>query len=195
MADNQTPGFDHVAARDKRARTASMMVIGGAVATAVSAFLPWVSAGLFTLTGIDGDGQITLVLGAIVIVIWFALLRNRSGKVAAWSTIVCGGLVTAIGVYHYSNLGDVGSIGIGVYGTIAAGVVTAIGGIETLRNPLPLSATPSAAVGVVAPPSTVALPPPGWHPDPHDATSLRYWDGTAWTDQTARREEPRPLDP
>lgn len=27
--------------------------------------------------------------------------------------------------------------------------------------------------------------PPGWHDDPADPTSLRYWDGTGWTDQRA----------
>lgn len=29
------------------------------------------------------------------------------------------------------------------------------------------------------------MPPPGWHDDPNDPTSLRYWDGAAWTDQRA----------
>jgi Protein of unknown function (DUF2510) len=29
-----------------------------------------------------------------------------------------------------------------------------------------------------------STPPPGWHDDPHDPTSLRYWDGENWTDQT-----------
>ena len=28
----------------------------------------------------------------------------------------------------------------------------------------------------------------GWFPDPGDATLLRYWDGNAWTGETARRE-------
>jgi hypothetical protein len=28
----------------------------------------------------------------------------------------------------------------------------------------------------------------GWFPDPDDATLLRYWDGNAWTGETARRE-------
>jgi hypothetical protein len=27
--------------------------------------------------------------------------------------------------------------------------------------------------------------PPGWYPNPADATQLRWWDGNAWTDHTA----------
>lgn len=35
-----------------------------------------------------------------------------------------------------------------------------------------------------APPTPL---PPGWYADPqgHDGTSLRYWDGSDWTDKTA----------
>jgi len=34
-------------------------------------------------------------------------------------------------------------------------------------------------------------PPPaaGWYPDPH-GSGLRYWDGSAWTDQTEPGEQP-----
>lgn len=28
-------------------------------------------------------------------------------------------------------------------------------------------------------------PPAGWYPDPQDASSQRYWDGTTWTEHTA----------
>jgi hypothetical protein len=28
-------------------------------------------------------------------------------------------------------------------------------------------------------------PPPGWYPDPNDAASTRYWDGSRWTEQRA----------
>ena len=30
---------------------------------------------------------------------------------------------------------------------------------------------------------------PGWYPDPGDPGRRRFWDGTAWTDQTAPAEE------
>lgn len=30
--------------------------------------------------------------------------------------------------------------------------------------------------------------PPGWLPDATDPKLLRYWDGTQWTEQTAKRE-------
>jgi hypothetical protein len=33
--------------------------------------------------------------------------------------------------------------------------------------------------------------PPGWHPDPSNpGGSLRWWDGTAWTDQTQQAAAP-----
>jgi hypothetical protein len=34
-----------------------------------------------------------------------------------------------------------------------------------------------------------ALPhPPGWYPDPHNPTAMRYWDGTRWTEHSAPRQ-------
>lgn len=35
-------------------------------------------------------------------------------------------------------------------------------------------------------------PSPGWHPDPHGAPELRWWDGTAWTDHTHPLREDAP---
>jgi hypothetical protein len=34
------------------------------------------------------------------------------------------------------------------------------------------------------------LPPAGWHDDPNDPSSLRYWDGAAWTEQRAPKSAP-----
>ena len=33
------------------------------------------------------------------------------------------------------------------------------------------------------------LPPAGWHPDPHQPSRLRYWDGTVWTAWVSERGE------
>ena len=35
--------------------------------------------------------------------------------------------------------------------------------------------------------------PPGWHDDPNDPRSLRYWDGSQWTDQRAPKQAPPPV--
>jgi hypothetical protein len=35
------------------------------------------------------------------------------------------------------------------------------------------------------PVSLPAGPAPGWYPDPGESAAVRYWDGTAWTEQTA----------
>lgn len=36
------------------------------------------------------------------------------------------------------------------------------------------------------------MPEAGWYDDPEDATKLRYWDGTAWTDERRARDVPPP---
>lgn len=37
-------------------------------------------------------------------------------------------------------------------------------------------------------PSVAGAVPPGWHPDPQGQPgSLRFWDGSRWTDDTATR--------
>ena len=38
---------------------------------------------------------------------------------------------------------------------------------------------------------TQALPPSGWYPDPADASHLRFWDGSAWTEQRKSGFEPQ----
>jgi hypothetical protein len=38
------------------------------------------------------------------------------------------------------------------------------------------------------PKRTVGFSVPGWFPDQGDPTLLRFWDGSAWTGETARRE-------
>jgi uncharacterized membrane protein YhaH (DUF805 family) len=42
------------------------------------------------------------------------------------------------------------------------------------------------------PPPQVAMPA-GWYPDPAGPTTVRYWDGAAWTEHTAPRPYAAPL--
>lgn len=39
------------------------------------------------------------------------------------------------------------------------------------------------------------LPPAAWYADPQDPASLRYWDGSQWTDQTRPLVAPEPVAP
>jgi hypothetical protein len=57
-------------------------------------------------------------------------------------------------------------------------------GIEIQAGDAPIHAEPVPTT-VMQPPRQ--LPPPGWHDDPNDPTSLRYWDGTQWTENRAPR--------
>lgn len=49
----------------------------------------------------------------------------------------------------------------------------------------PAPAAPSAPQPPAAVAGAPATAPPGWHPDPWAAASLRYWDGNQWTGHVA----------
>lgn len=40
----------------------------------------------------------------------------------------------------------------------------------------------SAPIGTPVPAQPPGPPPANWYPDPQRSSSLRYWDGHAWTD-------------
>lgn len=153
-----------------------MMIAGGGGAV-VASFMPWYSVGLFTVNGTSGDGQITLVLGGILALL--GVLRRSGRSSPIWVAIIVAGLIAAIGGYHYNNNSDeeLISIGVGIYGTIAAGIVGFIGALIARQNPI-ITAAPAAV-------------PAGWNRDPTgSASTLRYWDGISWTERTAEAPEP-----
>jgi len=49
---------------------------------------------------------------------------------------------------------------------------------------MPLGFVPMAPGAPPVPQPPTASGPAGWHPDPHGAARLRYFDGTAWTSHT-----------
>lgn len=49
------------------------------------------------------------------------------------------------------------------------------------------SPSPSKEAAAASDKDPVGLPGPGWHADPDDPSSWRYWDGQHWTDNRAPR--------
>jgi hypothetical protein len=63
---------------------------------------------------------------------------------------------------------------------------------EETPAPEPVAAAAAAPASVPAPPSPPPAPaapsiPAGWYPDPSGRFELRYWDGNAWSEHTARQ--------
>jgi Protein of unknown function (DUF2510) len=139
---------------------------------------PWSkSRALRRRVSVSGDGQITLVLGGILALLGILRRTGRSNPI--WVAIIVAGLIVAIGGYYYNNNSDeeLISIGIGIYGTIDAGIVGFIGALIARQNRI-ITAAPAAT-------------PAGWYRDPTGRpTALRYWDGTSWTEYTAEAPQP-----
>ena len=111
-----------------------------AVLIIVGSFGPWITTGTtdphFSRSGMDFDGLLTLVGGALLVL--FVFLRRYIGA------IVIGAVVTICGVLNHRDLeGDTlfhdgksitGSIGWGLYAVLAGGIGALIFGNLCLRH-------------------------------------------------------------
>lgn len=114
----------------------SMIVAG--ILMAVGSFLPWVSAGLLSLAGIEGDGVFTLIAGVIVAVIGIA---NRPKRVRAWVVVVAssfgGWIVIQVGSNFDLQSAGSGSllepaIGTGLFVSGLGALIGAIAGLAAI---------------------------------------------------------------
>jgi hypothetical protein len=90
------------------------------VVVAIAAFLPWVSIFGISVTGIEGDGQITFVCAVAGLAAYLFLARNqtiprRRALLAIWA--IGSGLTVLVGFYDMN-----GAAAIGLYLTAAGGV-------------------------------------------------------------------------
>lgn len=102
----------------------------------LGSFLPWARVLFFTLSGTDGDGTITLILGALAIAGLFVKKNGAAIAVAVLFLIVAG-----IGIYDYANISnkiaqsdtefikDGVTVGVGLYLVILGGVVGLVGAL------------------------------------------------------------------
>lgn len=99
---------------------------GGAAVAAVGSFLPWASAFGISVSGIEGDGVITLILAlglaaAIFLADW--------GKRVAIGTVIVGVLIVLVPLVSLSGVSA-----FGVYVTMIGGVVIIVGGQSGYRR-------------------------------------------------------------
>lgn len=125
------------------------LVFVGAAMLIAGSLLPWVKAqaGFFTATknGIEGDGVLTLLLGAAIAL---SFLLTRAPKTAAWLVIAFAGIATAIAVYDIvdvsqkaedlanqnSTINVSASVGVGLWVAVLGGAVALVGGLLALKR-------------------------------------------------------------
>ena len=149
--------------------TKHKVAIGGAIGLIVGSFLEWASIdtpfGSFSVSGMDGDGVITVSVGIIALVL-FTLVKRRAGTIAGVVFAAIGAAIAAIDIADVkSNIDDIAaeseglataSVGIGLWLCLAGALVAVVGGIlSILEQRGQPAATQSAPTGSPLPP-----PPP-----------------------------------
>jgi hypothetical protein len=126
-----------------------LAILGGAALLILGSFLPWVEAdaGFFSITkdGTDGDGVITLVIGLAIAALFFAV---KHPKAMTWLVISLAGVGTAIAAYDTIDISNKAeeltnststidisaAVGVGLWLTLAGGIVALIGGFMALSR-------------------------------------------------------------
>lgn len=114
------------------------------IVVALAAFLPWVSLFGISISGIRGDGAITLVLallGAAALATRTGILDQVKipGKAGLITSVVLAGLVSLIGLLDMN-----GAAAIGLYLTLFAGIAWVVGAVWELKDANVLAASPEA---------------------------------------------------
>ncbi|GAA5113259.1 hypothetical protein GCM10023339_17330 [Alloalcanivorax gelatiniphagus] len=104
------------------------------VVVALAAFLPWVSIFGISVSGIRGDGIITLVLalvGGAALAVRVGLLARVKvpSKVGVVVSLVCAALVALIGLLDMN-----GAAAIGLYLTLFGGIAWVVGAAWELKD-------------------------------------------------------------
>lgn len=101
-----------------------------AILLAIGALLPWGATDEAVIRGIKGDGQITIVIGII------AMIILTIKQIPIWITLILGAIAGAIGIIVLVALigatAETGVMGSGIYLTVAAASGMVIGTIVEL---------------------------------------------------------------
>jgi hypothetical protein len=88
--------------------TNPIWLIISAVILCTGCFLPWAAEvdGLGEANGMDGDGQLLIVFGVILIVIGFLLVAEKVKRKAHFAAFILSGLSLLISIYDMNNIGS-----------------------------------------------------------------------------------------
>jgi hypothetical protein len=99
--------------------------VGAGIGIVIGAFLPWVQILGLGVAGTNGDGQITLFLGVVIVLV--SVTPKRWGAIVA---TIAGAICAFVAFADMTNVA-----GSGIYLTLAGGLVAAITGIVAIRRP------------------------------------------------------------
>lgn len=116
------------------------VLLTGGIVSAVSVFLPWLSIGPISRSGVDlthEDGWVVFGLGVFAALL---ALDRRTGIIGRLGAVLFGVLIMLIAGHDLGQVRErvaaledspfagAGSVGIGLYAALAGGALTAIGG-------------------------------------------------------------------
>ena len=121
----------HAARRPLRYQSPAgvFMMVGGGFLVILGSFMPWVSLGPISVSGMQGDGRITVVIGLLVVILGLAA-RTSPSRFPRVLVMIAVSLAIVIAGIDNSRLreGLPGNlIGAGV-GTVFVGGILALGG-------------------------------------------------------------------
>ena len=131
---------------ERPARTGPALAVAGAAAVIIGSLIPWATLthvfGSASLSGIEGDGVITLVLGGVLLIGAILQLTNETSR-HIWTEVVAAvTLIVAVLalINMLSNIGDAdseyarASVGPGLYLVVAGAAIALIGTDMTRRT-------------------------------------------------------------
>jgi hypothetical protein len=163
----------------------TLIIVGGAIYIASLALLHYVGEVTFWQAAKADAGRLVsrepvLLTGIAALAIMFALTALFTDAIAL-PLIAAACSFWLLGQTLYGGESTYSFYGSGYWVCAGAAVVMCLGGLLALAD---YSLDP-AERSAYSQPTQTGRPPAGWYADPADPAQLRYWSGTAWTEQTS----------
>lgn len=109
-------------------------LIGSGGLIILGSFMPWISAGLISLAGTSGDGQITAVLGGLIVLAGLIGKVSRLTGMAAIGFSVISLLIVGNVFTNLSDGGSVENMGFGLVVVGAASIAAVAAGAKVMTE-------------------------------------------------------------